>query len=315
MTRKLLTLSAVLSIMFVGCFTGCNPETTMTLKFNQDDTSVYKVSQTTSKEVSFEQPSLNKSKVDVVSTTVDVTFSQKIEDVRENGDALVNVTIDAIKFYSKGKKGVNLDFDSTRAADKNKPLAKLIGQSYKIKVDPLGDVEVVDVAKARAAAVTREAKSLLKNDLIIARHQILAMPETEDVTVAKGKSWSKVVSSPKGALEAKAFEKVYTVDGFKKQGESNVAVISMNANPTDKKPEGGLKGSGGLGVMAGIFDSSEDYTGKLVFDTTTGKIVNYNEQLKAEYVAAEEPKGGQVDKGPDVLTMTFISSFSVEQIK
>lgn len=303
---------ALLAVMVV--FAGCE-KADMGLSFNVDDVTTYKAVQSTSKEVKFEQPSVNKSRVDQVGTEVSVTFDQKIEKVEADGSAVADITIRGIKYYSAGKKGVNYDYDSSRADEKKDALAGLIGQSYKISISRNGKVKVLDVAQISKAATNPESKALVKAAAIEARHEMVSLPEDASAIKGKGSSWSKVVSSPKGALDSKAFEKVFTVADVKKENEKVIATVKMSAIPTDKEPEGGVVKGGGLGFMANAFDAKETFQGDLMFDLTAGKLVKYSEEFKTVHMVAEEAKEGQADKGPDVLMITFVSSNSIEQVK
>lgn len=314
MPFKTMFLITVISIFIVSCFIGCGPETKLALKFDPEKTAVYNVTQETSKEVRFDQPSIDKTKVDVVKSTIAMTFQQNVVEISDKGEAVIDINIEALKMYSRGKKGVNYDFDSSRTQDAKNPLTNLIGQSYRIKVDSLGKVEVIDVKKARAATDAPEAQSLLMDEMIIERHQLTALPDVETLTADKGIQWKKVVSTPKSALDAKAYEKLYTLKQIKKDAQKTLAVITMEAAQTDKVPQGGIQGKG-LGVMAGVFDSTDEYKGELIFDITSGKLVRYTEKLETKHVAAEEAKEGDPTKGPDVLTMTFISSYAIEEVK
>ncbi len=302
------------ALVFVIVIAGCE-KASLKPVFNTGDVTSCKVVQETTKEVSFEQPSLNKSKVDTTQSIVEMSFDQKVESVEADGSAVFDITITAIKLYSKGQKGVNIDYDSTREADKSNQMTSLVGSTYKIKVAPDGKASVVDTAAATAAAKSREAKALVSAEAIEKRHTITAMPDEGAVALGKNKTWTKLGATPKGALQPKAFEKVYKLDTIQQTPEGKIALIKMNAVETNKSVEGFDASSGGLGVMANIFDSSSTYTGELDYNITTGMIQSYRETLKSEHVAAEEPRGGDGTKGPDVLTMRFINSYSFEVVK
>ena len=322
---KKFSLVAMVSIALLFAFTGCEGNKdasgakaiksdqgkSVTLKFNPAVSGTYKISQETIKKVGFSQPSINKNKLDKTSIVTEITFDQKVDSVEKDGSAKLIVTIKAVKLYSKGKKGVNYDFDSSREADSKDPLAKLIGVSYSVVVDTKGKVVAVDTKQALKSIKSREAKSFLRKDVIEKRHSFKAAPKSDMDVITENGEWSCVVSSPKGALEPKAFEKKYKVDSVDAAG---VAKISMVAAQTSKKPEGGVKGKG-LGVMAGIFDSNETFTGDMLFDTNAGSLLKYTEKLEDNYVAAEESSEGKTDKGPNVLTMTFTNTYSLEKLK
>lgn len=310
--RMSVMMFAAAAVLFV--IAGCE-KAKMSPVYTPGDVTTCKVVQETTKEVSFEQPSLNKSKLDTTQSIVETVFDQKVDSIDEDGAVVFDVTISSVKLYSKGQKGVNMDYDSSRESDKANQIGKIIGVPYKIKITADGKASVVDAAAVNAAAVSREAKALVNSEAVEKRHSIPAMPAEGTAVLAKNKSWTNLGSTPKGALQPKAFEKVYTVDSIEQTPQGKVAVVKMNAVETNKAVEGFDAGSGGLGVMANIFDSTATYTGKMEYNITTGKIIGCNETLKSEHVAAEEPKGGDAAKGPDVLTMRFISGYTFEVIK
>ena len=311
MMRKT-ALSLVLALCAI-IISGCGQaEFKPTFAVGEADT--YRVVQETTKEVSFEQPSLNKSKLDTTKSVVEIVFEQATTDVAEDGTATFDITVKELKLYSKGQQGVNMDYDSTTEAAKNAPLSKLIGESYKIRIDSMGKAAVVDATGIRAAGSSREARALMSDEAIEKRHTIVAMPQEGDAVIARGKSWTTLGATPKGALQPKAFEKVYSVESIQDSPAGKIADIKMQAIETNKRVGGFDSASGGLGVMANIFDSASDFAGELKYNTTTGKVVSYSERLVSEHIAAEEPRGGDAGKGPDVLTMRFINSYSIEVV-
>jgi hypothetical protein len=311
MLKKKMILLSLCSCLILT-LVGCQEKTSFNPVYSVGEVDTYKVVQETVKEVSFEQPSLNKSKLDTTQSTIEMTFDQEAVSVDPDSSAVFDITVKAVKLYSKGQKGVNIDFDSTREADKNNALNKLIGKSYRIRISADGEASAVETGAVKAAATSREGKALVSNEAIEQRHSIVAMPKDETAVIAKNQTWTTLGSTPKGALQPKAFEKVYKVESIKDTEKGKVANVRMEAVETNKKVEGFDAGGGGLGVMANIFDSTADYTGELQYNTTTGELVGYSETLVSEHIAAEEPKGGDSSKGPDVLTMRFISKYSIE---
>lgn len=309
--RKIFVIIA--AVVFAVALGGCTTANFSPV-YSVGDVETYKVMQETTKEVGFEQPSLNKSKLDTTQSTVEMVFDQEPVEVADNGDAVFNIHIKAIKLYSKGQKGVNIDYDSSREADKTHEISKLLGKSYKIKITADGKASLVDASEASSVSSAREVKALVSSEAIENRHSIMATPQEGEAVIAKNKSWVNLGSTPKGALQPKAFEKTFTLSEIKDAPEGKIAVIDMSAIETNKKVEG-FDSTGGLGVMANIFDSTSDYSGKLEYNITTGKIVSYSENLVSEHIAAEEPRGGDASKGPDVLTMRFISAYSIEEVK
>ena len=119
-----------------------------------------------------------------------------------------------------------------------------------------------------------------------------------------------IKSSPAGMLVPKNYEKVYTLENA-----GDTVVVKMEARPTSAKAaEVPAETAKGMGFFEKMFDSQESYKGELVMDGISGKVVKYNEMLKADWIATEPAEEIKSDKGPDVLTMGFIYKFSVEKM-
>ncbi len=315
----------VIAVCLLACLTGCAKRANLTLKFAPEDTTTYRVSTEMIKDFRFEQPSLTPPKLqeEQSGTTVDVTFQQRIDKIEESEEsdpnALVTVTIKKIAYIVKDKNTVKFDFDSTRQADKGKPFAKVVGQSYTIRISPAGVVEVVDAKDARSAVTAgyegRVAKALFSDDRIKKRHSILALPDIARSTLKRGESWSRIVASPPGLLTAKSFEKTYTLESIEGPKDNQVVTVLMNAaESAEPAPDTG-KQPAGMGIFANMFDATETYTGKMVLELGTGKILQFNEKLVATYLAAQEPQDKSSDKGPDTLTMRLTHSVSMEIVE
>ncbi|MCD6394018.1 MAG: hypothetical protein J7M40_10985 [Planctomycetes bacterium] len=312
---------SVIAVCLLACLTGCVKQANLTLNFAPEDTTTYKVSTQMIKDFRFEQPSLTPPKIkdEQSGTTVDITFEQKIDKVQSDGTALATVTVKGIAYVAKDKDTVKFDFDSTRQADKGKPFAKAIGQSYTIKISPAGVAEAVDARDARNSVTAgyegKVAKALFSDDRIKKRHSILALPDIAKSTLRAGSSWSRIVGSPPGLLTPKSFEKTYTLESVEGPKGNRVATVLMNAvESAEPAPDAG-KQAAGMGIFANMFDATETYTGKMVLELGTGKVLQYNEKLVATYLAAEEPRGGSGGKGPDTLTMRLTQSTSMEIVE
>jgi hypothetical protein len=311
----------VIAVCLLACLTGCAKQANLTLKFAPEDTTTYRVSTEMIKDFRFEQPSLTppKLKEEQSGTTVDVTFEQKIDKVQSDGSALATVTVKEIVYIVKDKDTLKFDFDSTRQADKGNPFAKAIGQSYTIKISPAGVVEVVDAKDARSAVTAgyegRVAKALFSDDRIKKRHSILALPDIARSALKTGESWSRIVGSPPGLLAPKSFEKTYTLESIEGPKGNQVVTVLMNAAESAEPAPDTEKQPAGMGIFANMFDATETYTGKMVLELGTGKVLQYNEKLVATYLAAEEPRDRSSDKGPDTLTMRLTQSVSMEIVE
>jgi hypothetical protein len=123
-----------------------------------------------------------------------------------------------------------------------------------------------------------------------------------------------ITSSPGGMLRSKSFEKIYTLTDIKVQNGNKIAIIDMNAVPSSKRAAGMTEEDPKVSFFASNFEEKDNYTGKMVFNLTTGEIDSYQELLKAEWVAVELPEEQKSDKGPDQLTMGFSQLYSIEKI-
>jgi hypothetical protein len=291
------------------------------LKYSEGDVKTYKVASASFKDFKFEQPSLNPPKIDQQRSgnTVDVVFEQKIDSVDADGNATSTITIKEVGYIAKDKEGVRFDFDSTREADKKKPFAKVIGQTYRIKLSPDGGVEVLDAKEALKAVTTgmqgQIAKSFFGDKQIVARHEVRALPTTGDLFIT-GDYWTKKEASPPRQLLApKTFEKVYTLDSIEDAPSGKLLTITLNGTESGEAAPGASKQMGSMGFFANMFDSEESYTGNLVIDTGKGEVKEYGERLFVKYLAAEMPQDGDESKGPDTLMMAFTREVSMEIVE
>ncbi len=312
---------AVIAVCLLACLTGCAKQSSLTLKFAPEDTTTYKVSTEMIKDFRFEQPSLTppKLKEEQSGTSVEVTFQQKTDKVESDGSALATVTVKDITYIVKDKNTLKFDFDSSREEDKGKPFAKVVGQSYTIKISPAGVIEVVDAKDARRAVTAgyegRVAKAFFSDERIEKRHLILALPDIDKSALKPGESWSRIVGSPPGLLAPKSFKKTYTLESVAGPKDNRVATVLMNAAESAEPAPDTEKQPAGMGIFANMFDATETYTGKMVLELGTGKVLQYNEKLVATYLAAEEPQDKSSDKGPDTLTMRLTHSVSMEIVE
>lgn len=317
MSRKVLVLSVIGAVCLSVLFTGCGPQADLSLKFNPNQVTTYKVITQATKMFKFEQPSLDKVREDQTGTNMEVVFDQQITNVDQKGDAIAQITLKDIKYKAVEKGEVKFDFDSSRDADKKQKFAKLLGQTYKIRITKSGAIQVIDAKDARNAVKGgydgTVAKGFLRDDTIQKRHEILALP-TEKTSVAKGDSWSSVTASPPGMLAPKSYKKTYTLTNVKDQGSAKLAIVDMTAGTSDTPAEDLPKDTSGMGPFAKMFDTEETYTGQMTLDTQTGKVLTYNEKLDVKYIAAETSAEQKSDKGPDTLTMGFIYAVDMEVV-
>lgn len=305
-------LSAVLLVGFL--FSGCTQQADVGLKFQQSEECVYKVTQQSGKSYYFEQPSKDQVKDKKTDRKVEMVLSQQVKDVTDNGAAVIDVTVDELKYYFKDPEGVQEDFDSTKMSRSSGEFADIVGKSYTIKLDKNGKAEVVDNKAISRAAGGQFASWLFSEERIAERHSLDALPEDKTV-VNTGESWSKVVASPKGMLQSKAYEKVYTLEKVYQENGNRMGLVKMKAVPTSEQPEDGLDNQqqDAMGFFSKMFDSRDVYTGKMIVNLDTGQIKKYHEKLDASWVATDDSSGAKDQ--PDVLKMGYTDSFSIKQLK
>jgi len=317
MSRRVFAWAGIGAVCLSVLFAGCAPQADLALKFAVGDRTKYKVTNENIKDFKFEQPSLNKVRSEPRSTTTQIKFIQEIESVDENG-GVARITIKDLKYFAEDKGKVKLDFDSSREADKKKPLAKLPGKSYRIKLASDGSVRVLDAEKIRKAVTGgqagRVAKALLSDKSIQKRHENLFLPDADNNLLREGDSWSRTKATQQRLMVPKAFEKTYTLKKVTGQGGRQIAVVNMNATESPTAPGTVSKIAGGIGLFANMFDTEEDYTGEMVLDLDTGKVAKYYEKFVTKYIAAEPSAKQKTDKGPDILTIVLTYSTTMEML-
>ncbi len=320
MSRKVLTWALTgivcLSILLSA---GCGPQADLALKFAVGDRTKYKITDENIKGFDFEQPSLNKARSEPRSINTQITFVQKIESVDQKGDAVATIVIKSLKYHVVDKKDVKFDYDSSREADKKKPFAKLINKTYKIKLMADGSVKVVDAKGIRRAvkgsgSSASVAKALFTDESIMKRHEIQSLPGLDSRLLSQGDSWAKVEEPPYRLMVPKTFEKTYTLKEVKGRDSKQLAFVDMNGTESAAGAKGISSMSGGMGFFSNLFDSEEDYTGEMVLDLDSGKVVKYSEKFVAKYIAAEQSAKQKADKGPDVLTIVLTYTTTLEMI-
>lgn len=316
MSRKMmlgLTAVIVSGLLFSGCGTSSKK---LSMNYAAKQTVSYESTSKTIKDVEFDQPSLKKDKKDQTSTVITVKFDQTIAEVGQDGTAIADVTIKGIQCKMTNKNEARYEFDSASEKSKSDPLNNLIGQSYRISLSPSGAVKVVDAAKARAVAISGEgqkfAQKIMSDESILERHQ-LPLPSTDKNVTFSPKGWTQVAPSPPGGLAPKMFNKTYTVA---QTGKDNSTVITMTAkeNLTEKPAEDPKASVNNLGFLTKLFDNTDDYTGKLVVNLSSGVVNSYEEAFVSTYTAQDKPKDAAADTAPDTLIMRLTYNLSLKKI-
>ena len=311
----------VKAVMFLGVvlsvLAGCVPSAEIKLNLEPKSETAYKVFMSSTKDYQFVQPSINKTKGRHTEASLEMVFSQQVESVDRQGNATVDITIKQLKYLSQGPEGVLEDFDSEREQDESKPLAKLIGVGYRLKISPKGEVSVLDSSSAQAVLKEGQAGTIaagmFSDEEIARRHQVKALFDADKSMYKKGDKWSSLAEAPRGTLVPKTFEKVYTLTDLKEKDGQKIATVEMNAVPSSKRLDD-QKQEQVVNFFSSMFDEKNDYTGKMVINLTTGVIESYQEDFKVEWLAVEPAIEQKGEQEPDHLTMAFKQIYSIEKM-
>ncbi len=63
-----------------------------------------------------------------------------------------------------------------------------------------------------------------------------------------------------------------------------------------------------------LIDTTETYTGGLKIDLNTGKVIEYVDDLKAQWLTIDPQAKPDSDKQPDAVKINIIRSFSIEKV-
>lgn len=301
---------------------GCAQTANLALKFTPQDLTTYQQTTEFERSVIWEGPVSEKPsdfKGGHTGNKIEMTFAEQVQSIDEKGNAIAEITIKQLKFLAKVKDNTVLDFDSSRERDQDSPLAKLIGQSYTIKISPTGRVlNVVDANSVQAAvrdssSASKAALTLLSTEAIKERHTFAAIAASGKGQLHPGDSWSEITSFYFDMMGSKSYEKIYTLKEVKDVDNHKVAIVEMNAVPSPEKAEK-LHKEQVTGLFSNMFDNIETYTGELKFDLTAGKVERYIEQLRTEWIAVDPLAKKEDDKEPAVLKMAAIRLYQIEKV-
>jgi len=248
---------------------------------------------------------------------LEMTFAQEIQSVDDKGNAIAKIIIKELKYSSIVKDSSAFEFDSSKPKDPNHPLAKLIGQSYTLKIAPTGEVtEVIDTKEAETAVRKGSvppgiALRLLNSEVIKERHGTLVLPDADKNQLHIGDNWSSTRTFSFGMMGSESYEKIYTLKEIKKVNNHQIAVAEMKAIPSSEMAEE-LHKEQTTGVFSKMFDNTETYSGQLKLDLTAGKVQEYFEKLRTEWVMVD-PRPDP-NKEPAALKMAATRLYSLEKI-
>jgi len=296
------------------------PAVELALKYVPGQTTTYKVTTETEKSIKWEGNTAKKPAMFRGGRTgyrVEMTFDQQIERVTDEGNGIVVVTIKALRYRGQAHQKTVVDFDSARAGDPERPLAKLIGQSYTVEMTPKGMVaSVSDVEPARAAVGGQlpehnTALKLISDKTIRQRHEIPALIALEAAEVQPQEHWSSVRTFSFGMMGTKAYERVYTFEGVEQGDDRRSARVAMEAIPS-AVASGQSQAANPLGMM---FDNTDSYTGQLRVDLNSGQIEQYIERFSMQWVTADPASVESGDTNPAVLKMGAAELHQLERIE
>jgi hypothetical protein len=337
MSARMLTGIAVLGIFLLISAAGCEPavekpalrpkpvarpaakpagKEVLALKFTEGDMDRYKSTSETSKDYSYEQPSKQESKKEHSGVLSEVIFTQRVKHVGQDGSAIAEIQIDGLKYYSVVSKDVKFDFDSSREGSGSEPLARLIGQTYTIRMLPDGTAKLVDAAKAltrvRAGLAAKVAERLLSEQLVVPRHSVPALLGRSQSPLKNGQRWSVIEKGPESMLQVREYNKAYKVTDIMQERGQRVAVVQMNAKAIEIVDEEGKS----TNFFKEVFKGAENYggQGRLIFNVDTGKVNKSSEKLEASWMATDPDYKEEGGSGPDVLLMSFTQSHSLERL-
>lgn len=305
MFRKIafITISTViLSALF---FAGCGESEKINLNFQPDSSVSYIYSEENIKQVKFERPSENEVSDKVTKSTYTIAYDQKTVEVTEDGSVIADIELKKIAYSSQSPKNATNSFDSD--TEPNAEMSKLIGQSYRIKISPMGVATVVqplDISVVSGGSTRQTAQRLFSNDQIEKRHTIEPLAKKpDDVKLKTGATWSITEPSPKGMMNSKNYEKIYTL----KSVEDGMVKIDMKTIPGSGQAGAGMFAMFGNEIQA---DFDDIYKGKLKYSAADGKVVKYSEELDATWTAVDNSKKDV--EVPDTLIIRFAKNFSLE---
>ncbi len=248
---------------------------------------------------------------------VELTFEQRVQQVQDDGNAVLEITIRAVKDVIESVNKVVFDSDSARPADSDNPLAALVGKSYRVKMSSQGQVlEISNVEPVRQALQGnlpghRVAAKLLSDDEIRMRHEIAALSALKDRQVLPGQTWSSIRTFSFDDLGAKAYERVYTLKQVQ-QDKGRLAVVEMKAIPSAALAEE-LHKRQTTNPFVGTSDNTDSYEGRLVLDLDRGQVREYVEQMQNEWVIAD-PAAVQAGR-PAAIKMAARRLHRLEQVE
>jgi hypothetical protein len=321
------------------------PAVALALKFVPGEVTTYKITTELQKSVEWKGPPETRPPKFTDGRTgnhVELTFTQQVELVEDDDSAVLEITIKGLKYVGEVVNKVVLEFDSARPEDAGRPLAKLIDESYRVKLSPRGQVRGIwDIEPAwqsvqESLPGQSVAVRLLSEREIRRRHEIAALSALQEDSVRPGQSWSSLRTFSFDELGAKTYERVYTLQDVEYEAppadsqagkgaegggpgtpaatakpHDRLAVVEMKAIPSTA--QAAEVHGGPTNPFAGTSDNTDSYTGRLVLDLDRGQVRGYVEQMQNEWIIAD-PRTIQTGR-PTAIKMTARRFHRLEQIQ
>jgi len=296
------------------------PPVRLALAFSRGQVAAYKVTMEAEKHVEWMGPEERKPagySDGRSGNRLEMTFDQQVREVRDNGDAVLEITIRALKYVGQVKNEVIFEFDSGKSQDQDNELAALIGKSYSVEMSPQGKVialsgmESVRQAVKPGSPAQSVASKLFLDEVVRDRHEVPPLSALKEGQARPGQSWSDLKSYTFGEMGLKGFERVYTLRQVQPEGQT--AVVEMKAIPSAAMAEEMHKRQD-AGLPPGLFDSAEDYRGRLDFDLDKGRIREYGEEMWTEWVIVD-PAAMQDTAQPAALKMGARRLYRLELVQ
>jgi hypothetical protein len=323
---KICTLVATTAICLALIASGCNnaalplPQKSAAKPVTTDWTT-YKVTTDRVNGVSWEGPSENKPKNfegGHSGNKIEMTFTRQILSVDPKGNSTVKITIKELKYLSKLRDQIVLDFDSSSQKDPDNPLNKLIGQSYTIELNASGLVsKIVDVNDAKAVLADNtisnaRALQLLSPETIAEQHSIPVPSKINNKKLTSGKKWSNIKTFFFRMMGAKSYERIYEIIKISEIDGRKIAIAQMNAVPSTAKAKELYKQQQ-TAQLSAMFDNTETYTGVLSIDLASGQIVKYDEEFRSDWVAVD-PLATKQEQKPNSIRLSATRIHRIERI-